>query len=268
MAALRPTVAFLQLNRRKRANPNGLTARERQDWRELRCQIESVLFGQPMDPEEDTREFLRVPAAMPAQVMAAGRQLESRVTVLGENGCFLASYDLLPVGTPLEIEMRASLGGLPLRVKGVVVWNHTGQQPDEQGMGIQFIDLNSQQRQLLFSRVDGILKEKMQTDRGPIRTPSVKVRVLTHRGMAEAHAVDLTIQGMTVLCPIPVRQGENLGVEISLNENKPPLRSEAKVVRLASERSQARTPGFGVRFLSLLPEDEERLKRYLLHSQN
>ena len=66
---------------------------------------------------------------------------------LGAGGLFIKTTQSLPVGTPLNLEFNLPDSDHIIKTKGKVVWTRSNETSDEKkppGMGIQFIDINSQ----------------------------------------------------------------------------------------------------------------------------
>ncbi len=66
---------------------------------------------------------------------------------VSEGGLFVATYDLLPIGTQLDLEFGLP-GGTEFQVRGEVRWIRDPIMSDEAfpGMGVQFIDLTSEDK--------------------------------------------------------------------------------------------------------------------------
>ena len=66
---------------------------------------------------------------------------------LGSGGLFIKTTQSLPVGTLLNLEFNLPDSDYVIKTKGKVVWTRSNETSDEKkppGMGIQFIDINSQ----------------------------------------------------------------------------------------------------------------------------
>jgi Tfp pilus assembly protein PilZ len=158
---------FQELNFRKRWFSRSLTPAERRIWRELRCFLEAWTTGVDLDPELDTREWMRVPACFPVRVRVGDRVEYELISILGERGCFVHTAELLEVGTDLTLDVKASIDLQQLSLRGRVVWKHAGRRMSERGMGIQFVDLSEEHKAVLYQLVDQLVEKMVAYDSGP-----------------------------------------------------------------------------------------------------
>ena len=257
--------AFDGLNERKRKDPDGLTKLEKARWRMMRCQIEEALFQQTRDPAKDTREFLRVPISMKVRYELHSRAEERFLTVLGEGGLFIASTDPAPKGTILTIEGLPIGVGEAFRVKGEVVWSNAKGPESGHGMGIKFIDLSEEQKQLIFTLVDDTVRQGLLERRRYARIDTRLEANLEH-GLRniKLQTHDLSLGGIFVACDLPVEIGTVLRFELRVPGGLPAVKGTAKAVHLAEKISQGQRKGVGVSFEKLGVENKGIIRNYMV----
>jgi uncharacterized protein (TIGR02266 family) len=257
--------AFDGLNERKRKDPDGLTKLEKARWRMMRCQIEEALFQQTRDPAKDTREFLRVPISMKVRYELHSRAEERYLTVLGEGGLFIVSTDPAPKGTILTIEGLPIGVGEAFRVKGEVVWSNAKGPESGHGMGIKFIDLSQEQKQLIFTLVDDTVRQGLLERRRYARIDTRLEANLEHglRNL-KLQTHDLSLGGIFVACDLPVEIGTVLRFELRVPGGLPAVKGTAKAVHMAEKISQGQRKGVGVSFEQLGVENKGIIRNYMV----
>jgi uncharacterized protein (TIGR02266 family) len=257
--------AFDGLNERKRKDPDGLTKLEKARWRMMRCQIEEALFQQTRDPAKDTREFLRVPISMKVRYELHSRAEERYLTVLGEGGLFIVSTDPAPKGTILTIEGLPIGVGEAFRVKGEVVWSNAKGPESGHGMGIKFIDLSQEQKQLIFTLVDDTVRQGLLERRRYARIDTRLEANLEHglRNL-KLQTHDLSLGGIFVACDLPVEIGTVLRFELRVPGGLPAVKGTSKAVHLAEKISQGQRKGVGVSFEQLGVENKGIIRNYMV----
>lgn len=120
--------------------------------------------------KNNRRQQDRVPARGVATHYKAGSQmgLAMQVENISSGGLFVKSDELLPIGTPISLELLDGAPAAPLKVTGRVVGHVTRWQAQTHGrtpgMGIQFDPLTGEAQK----RVDKLLKNlRSQTTTGP-----------------------------------------------------------------------------------------------------
>jgi uncharacterized protein (TIGR02266 family) len=79
---------------------------------------------------------------------------------LSTGGLFIATYDVLPIGTPVEFELTVGPQVVKVPVRGVVRWTRdddSGGAPV--GMGVQFVDLHPKLR----DRIEAFIERRGET---------------------------------------------------------------------------------------------------------
>lgn len=256
---------FDGLNERKRRDPDSLSKLEKARWRMMRCQIEEALFQQPRDPAKDSREFLRVPISMRVRYEANGKFNERYLTVLGEGGLFVATSDPVPLGTVLMLEGLPIGKGEFFQVKGEVVWSNVKGPEDKHGMGIKFVDLSEDQKQLIYTLVDDTIRQGLLERRRYARIDT-RLEINLEHGLRTVNLQthDLSLGGMFVACDLPVAVGTVVRFELRVPGGLPAVKGIAKAVHLAEKISQGQRKGVGVEFTDLNVENKGIIRNYMV----
>jgi type IV pilus assembly protein PilZ len=260
--------AFDGLNERKRRDPDSLSKLEKARWRMMRCQIEEALFQQTRDPAKDTREFLRVPISMKVRYEHEGKANERFLTVLGEGGLFVSTPEPSPRGTILTLEGlpvgKSTGGGESFRVKGEVVWANVKGPEDGHGMGIKFVDLSQEQKQLIYTLVDDTVRQGLLERRRYARIDTRLDLNLEH-GLRtiKLQTHDLSLGGLFAACDLPVQVGSKLRFELRVPGGLPAVKGIARAVHLAEKISQGQRKGVGVAFMELGVENKGIIRNYM-----
>ncbi len=93
------------------------------------------------------RQHERIEATIEVSMLSENNFYTGFTQDISEGGVFIASMDLLPIGSEVEFELRLAPGKGSVRVKGIVRWlrehNDLSTLGVNPGMGIQFVDLPS-----------------------------------------------------------------------------------------------------------------------------
>lgn len=67
---------------------------------------------------------------------------------ISEGGVFVATYNVFPVGTVMELELQVPDTGAPIQVKGEVRWSAEANEDSDghPGVGLRFLDLSEADR--------------------------------------------------------------------------------------------------------------------------
>ena len=227
--------AFEALNQRKRDDPKSLTSQENQRWKKLRREIEMVLFDHSVDPNRDTREYLRVPVSLSARYWSRNELKDRYIQVLGDGGLMVATVEPLPVGTQLDLEIVVADLDLDIPIRGEVVWIKESPAPDA-GMGIKFLPLSYEQKRLIYELVDDNLRQHLLERREYARIEArFDVQFVYADGYFELQTEDISLGGMFINTEQLLPVGENLQVILSLGEGKPSIKVKAQVVHIVNE---------------------------------
>jgi uncharacterized protein (TIGR02266 family) len=135
---------FLRLNRR-RIQPPPLSDPELARWEELRWRIEELLSA-PGRGKWPARKALRVPADLKVEYADPEQEALARAHEIAEGGLFLATDSPPPLGTPLHLKLTGD-DGETIEVEGAVVWvRRAGEPGGPPGVGVEFSNLDDEQR--------------------------------------------------------------------------------------------------------------------------
>ena len=155
---------FKDLNQKKRWEQRTLSPLERKHWRQLRLEIERILFRQLNYPSRDSREHLRLPADLTAFYHADGKHHRNPVTTLGEGGCFVAHPQPQKSGHELILDLILPRLTDSLTLKARVAWSTA--LSGNPGMGIQFIHCKPEQKATLYHFIDRQIVTGLGLDQG------------------------------------------------------------------------------------------------------
>ncbi len=256
--------AFDALNSRKRQDPASLTSDERDRWKEMRREIEQVLFQQSSDESNDTREFLRVPVSLSARYWTRDELKDRYIPVLGEGGLQIATVDPLPLGTQLDLEIVLAHKRLAVRARGEVVWVRQGDDPAESGMGIRFVDLTYEQKRTIYGLVDDTLRERLLERRRFARVEArLQVQFVFADGFFELQTEDVSLGGLFIATDHLLAVGERIRLVLHVPGERPAVKAVAEVARVVERDGVGSPAGLGVRFVDLAEDDRQAIQAYL-----
>lgn len=256
--------AFESINARKRDDPKGFSGEDMSRWKELRREIEKVLFQSAPTAEKDTREFLRVPVSLAVRYWTRNELKDRYIPVLGEGGLFVSAVDPLPVGSELDLEIVLARKGLSFGVKGKVVWVNQGEDPARRGMGIKFDELSYEQKRTIYGLVDDSLRQRLLERRRFARVDArLQVNFIYAEGYFELQTEDLGLGGMFIATDHLVPVGERVRLVLHVPGNRPAVKAVGEVVRVVEEARGGKPPGLGIRFVDLDPGEEETIRDYI-----
>ena len=103
--------------------------------------------------EKDRRGKTRYDVKLDVNYRHGDVYLYSRSSNASEFGIFLVSATPLPKGSTLELEFKVPHARESITVLGEVRWVEDGEGGQEPGMGIQFVDLDSDKQQRIRSLI-------------------------------------------------------------------------------------------------------------------
>ena len=146
---------FLGLNRR-RIQPPPLAHSELAHWEELRWRIEDLLSA-PGCGARPARKALRVPTDLKVEYSDPEQEALARAHEIAERGLFLATDSPPPLGTLLHLKLTGD-DGEAIEVEGEVVWvRYFGEPGGPPGVGVEFADLDDEQREAVAYLVEQAL---------------------------------------------------------------------------------------------------------------
>jgi uncharacterized protein (TIGR02266 family) len=106
-----------------------------------------------IDDHNDRRGRARTDVKLDVNYRHGDVYLYSRSSNASEFGIFLLSDEPRPVGSLLELEFKTPHARQPIKVTGKVVWVEENKGGAETGMGVQFVDLDSETQQRIRSLI-------------------------------------------------------------------------------------------------------------------
>ncbi len=256
--------AFDALNKRKRKDPDSFPESEMEIWRDMRRKIERELFNSSVDPESDTRKFLRVPVSLSARYWTKNELKDRYIPVFGEGGLKIVTVDPLPLGTRFELEIVIAHRGLSFKVMAEVVWVKSDDDPAGRGMGVKFVDLTYEQKVAIYDLVDDTLKQRLSDRRRFGRVEArLQVQFVYADGFFELETEDLSIGGMFISTQHLLSVGERLRLVLHLPGSKPAIKVVAEVARVVEETKKGQPSGIGVKFIDLSKDDKKVIQDFL-----
>jgi len=102
------------------------------------------------------RSSIRVPVEVRAVLKSASDLRECMALNLSEGGVFLATDDILPLGTETDLVLELAEEKTEVSVSGIMQWQCSGNDdPLPEGIGILFTDLDDKQSAALRRFIDG-----------------------------------------------------------------------------------------------------------------
>lgn len=147
---------FAHLDRKRTGD--GVSPREYRRWLLLRHRLDKAFTSGPPEGEKERRVSLRVPTRLHVSYdRLAG--LEGVLRNLSRTGCFIRTDLPAPVGTRLDLVLRADSMHEVLELHAEVVtidMRHDGSTVGERGMGLRFLDLSPETRKKLDTFYAGL----------------------------------------------------------------------------------------------------------------
>ncbi len=131
---------FARLDRKRR---RGLSPEELERWVGLKRRLAREFNPEVSDAQADGRESIRVPMRLVVSFQDVGELRRCWMTNLSRGGLFVATDQILAIGTQLTLRIGVGPGGDEIEVPAEVVSHNLG--PDfrtRPGMGMRFLDLS------------------------------------------------------------------------------------------------------------------------------
>jgi len=262
--SLRLLDAFEELNERKRWHPESMTPEDRERWTKMRRELESLLFNENPDSRLDNRQFLRVPVALEVRYLSQNELRDRYIQVLGEGGIFVSTVDPLPVGSLFDLEVVLARKSISVRLKGQVVWINRDPDPARRGMGVQFVDMTYEQKQIIYSLVDDSLRQNLLERRRFARVDTnLRVEFVYAEGLFEMQSADLGLGGLFIETEHLIPVGEKIQLILHIPGTRPAVKALGEVVRVVDDPKPGQPAGMGIHFLELDVKDQVALSLFL-----
>jgi uncharacterized protein (TIGR02266 family) len=120
---------------------------------------QSCAFQMPdSGTSNDRRDRERSPSLLVVNFRLPGREafIERYASNVSENGIFVVTSDVHPIGTRITFELRTMDGAAALRGEGTIAWARTGgdDSAEPPGLGIAFTRIDPENRALVVQMVE------------------------------------------------------------------------------------------------------------------
>ena len=131
--------AFVFLDRKQARE--GLSPVELQRWMALKRELSRELSGDADDRRVNQRASLRVPAKLRVSFASLGELGQALITNLSRGGVFVATDQLLEIGSRVLLRLHVDDPGRDVEVQAEVVSQNLGPRGDSRrGIGLRFVD--------------------------------------------------------------------------------------------------------------------------------
>ncbi|MBN2496493.1 MAG: PilZ domain-containing protein [Deltaproteobacteria bacterium] len=260
--------AFEALEERRLRWPGGLDERERESWRQMRSRIEEVLFQQASPSGADRRRHLRAPVRMQARYWSQDELTDRYISTLSEGGLFISTVEPLPLGTRIELEIMLTRDDYSLRVQGEVVSVVRADPHAERcGMGVKFIDLDYEQKLVIYQLVRDVVRQSLLERRRHSRLGCMlPAQLVFDDGYIDLVTYDLSPSGIFVPSDVLFDEGQEiqLRLDVPMAGEVQALRLDARVARVVSEPEPGLMAGIGLGFVEPDPIAAQRIRDYMV----
>ena len=202
-----------------------------------------------MKNDTELRKYPRVPSQFPVIFKLGQSTSRTQAVNLGGGGLRLGTSSL-PSGAELTMRFRTSKHYGFIQAKARVVYA----QPNL-GSGVEFTDINQDQRQLILKIIHGSVGNRRKVPRVPLAT-----QIYIDDSMGLAHSRDLSQGGIFIETKLPGKIGAQIDLRFHLTEDDPVIIAKG-VIRYLVPRL-----GMGVQFTELSGNDEKRIAEYVASS--
>jgi c-di-GMP-binding flagellar brake protein YcgR len=201
--------------------------------------------------ERTRRKYPRRKIYLPVECASAGNKQSTHAWTLGGGGMFLAILDKMPVGTELAVRFRPAPHLPVVEAKAQVRY-----QVPEEGVAIEFTDINPEYRDMILL----LIGQRMAEKRRFLRAPLV-VQVEQEEGIAIGMSREISAGGMFIETETAVSAYSDLRLRFHLEDDDP-------IIKVAVEvRYAVGNHGIGVRFTEISPADRNRIDAYVNRDQ-
>ncbi|MGA1869100.1 MAG: PilZ domain-containing protein [bacterium] len=235
------------------------------------------VFIQPDAIGVERRQYERVDVAWPVIMETSEGVLNTETVNISLSGAFIICQKPLPIKEifPLTINIPNNQS---LSMTAEVVWSNSNISEDmivNRGMGIRFLKISKEDRQLLNNVLQNLhsqknetinlkdmpLVERRQHERYEITWP---VKMETSQGTMIAETKDISISGAFIMCQQPLPLNENFTLAFTI-PNHDPIELNAEVIwtniNVPADKIVKR--GMGVRYIQVSEEVRHHLLKAL-----
>jgi uncharacterized protein (TIGR02266 family) len=176
-----------------------------------------------------------------------GATFHKRAIMVGAGGVFLESDDPIPLGSEVLLQFRPARHLPTIKTKAKACYQLTGR-----GFALEFTDILPRDRLSLLKFVLRKMGDRRKYPRAQLAT-----QVQCNETLLLAFSRDVSVGGLFVETHEPMKEGTQLTVRFSLDDNGPAIVATGEV------NFEVETLGMGIRFTNLSPEDRQRIETYV-----
>lgn len=197
--------------------------------------------------QDHHRKYPRVPAEITVEITSGSNTEKTQATMIGGGGLFLGTAQTIDLGTEMTVRFRPAKHLPVIEARARVCY-----QVPEEGLGIEFTEIDAKQREMILRLVHRRMEEKRQHPRAPLAT-----QVEYPEGTMIGFSKDISIGGMFIELTKSIPVGTRLQVLFHLEDGGDAVKTEAEVMYAVLKL------GVGVRFKKVEPPDLKRIKAYV-----
>jgi len=223
------------------------------------------------------RELLRIESEIEVHFKTFNQFYKEYTKNISKGGIFIKTENPLPPQTAIEIKLFLPDEPEPLEAVGEVVHIIEPELAREKGwdagMGVQFVDFEETMQAKLEKYINKRLKENphLLQDRRkhPRASIRMKVRFPDLSTLLEKYAKDISQGGIFIPTNDPKPVGTVMNLTLIHPDTGEEVEVQGEVVRVVTEKDvfenkeKKLTPGMGIKFINLTPEQETALERFL-----
>jgi hypothetical protein len=191
------------------------------------------------------RKYPRIAVNIPVEYTLGPVTDRARAMSLGGGGLFLGIAQYVDVNTELSISFRPAKH-LPV----VTVRGRVRHQIPERGIGIEFVEIDPDDQQIILRLIHHRMGERRKYPRAPLA-----VQVETGTSTLIGFSKDIGPGGMFVETKEPVSAGSNIRVRFHLGDGGSIVMVSAIVLYIVEKL------GMGVHFTDISTEDKGRIEK-------
>jgi hypothetical protein len=193
------------------------------------------------------RRYPRVSANFPVEYTQNGGTYNARALTLGGGGLFLGISTLMARDTQLTVRFR------PARhFPTIVARARVRHQLPDRGVGIEFMEIEPEHRQMILRLIHHRMAEKRRFPRVPLAA-----QVVHEGGTLIGFSRQISPGGMFIDADQPVTVSSTISLLFHLDDGGPIVKARAEVLYVVAKL------GIGVHFVELSPGDQSRIEAYV-----
>ena len=200
--------------------------------------------------QDHHRKYPRVSTEISVEFISSFGTAKTKATIIGGGGLFLGTAQAIEEGTEMTVRFRPAKN-LPVVEARARVCYHV----PEEGLGIEFTQIEPKHREMILRLVHRRLEEKRQYPRAPLAT-----QIEYPEGTMIGFSKDISVGGMFIELTKAIPVGTRLQVLFHLDDGSDALRVEAEVLYSILKL------GVGVRFLKVGLSERKHIMAYVASS--